>query len=115
MLDLSAANLRSGVGTITFTGIRGFLPANSLARPHASSGSPRTFSAHPRTGVNGAGRPARRRGLNLFRIVMRAVVRKPPGGHLLRFARCNSHDDVAVPRPRVLAIELRWPRRMIRV
>ena len=38
-----------------------------------------------------------------------------PGRGIARLALLNAHDDVAVPRPRVFAVEFAWARRSIRV
>src|SRR6266850_229020 len=83
---------RSGVGIITFTGIS-FLRC-SLAGA-LDRGAAANFDAFGRKFL--------------------PVVIQSPGGHLLRCTVLHAHDDVAVPRPRVIPIELARPRRMVRM
>src|SRR5882762_181500 len=83
---------RSGVGIITFTGI-------SFLRCSMASALDR------RTVAN----------FDAFRRKFLAIVIQSPGGHFLRRAVLHAHDDVAVPRPRVIPIELARPRRMVRM
>src|SRR5260370_42322596 len=52
---------------------------------------------------------------NLLASILRAVVAQSPRSHLLRLALGYAHDDVAVPRPSVLAVILAGSRRMIRM
>src|SRR5882762_4191553 len=49
----------------------------------------------------------------IFWQIMRTVVRQPPRKHFPRLASGHGNDHVAVPRPRMLAIEFAGPRRMI--
>src|SRR6266404_2875041 len=81
---------RSGVGIITFTGIS-FLRC-SLAGA-LDRGAVANFDAF---------------GRKLLPIVIQS-----PGGHLLRRPVLHADDDVAVPRPRMIAIELARRRRMV--
>src|SRR5437773_11743743 len=53
--------------------------------------------------------------LNPFGRTPFAVVGQAPGGHLLRRAFLLAHDDVAVPRPGMIAVILAGARRMVRV
>src|SRR5882672_10048152 len=83
---------RSGVGIITFTGIS-FLRrcwAGALDR-----GAMANFDAF---------------GRKFLPIIVQA-----PGRHLLRRAILHADDDVAVPRPRVIAIKLARPCQMVRM
>src|SRR5215475_1873087 len=50
---------------------------------------------------------------NRLRRKLRPIVLQPPRSHLLRLALGNAHDDVAVPRPRMITVVLARPRRMI--
>src|SRR5260370_28463264 len=52
---------------------------------------------------------------NFLASILRAVVAQSPRSHLLRLALGYAHDDVAVPRPSVLAVILAGSRRMIRM
>src|SRR6266850_7384992 len=83
---------RSGVGIITFTGIS--FPRCSLV------------DALDRSAVAN---------FDAFGRKLLPVVIQSPGRHFLRCAVLHAHDDVAVPRPRVIAIELARPRRMVRM
>src|SRR6266446_1550448 len=51
--------------------------------------------------------------LNPFRRKLLAVVVQTPRSHVLGRAVLHAHDDVAVPRPGVIAVIFAWPRRMV--
>src|SRR5713226_3810740 len=93
MLSRLPAKARRGVGIRTFTDIF-CLPAPSSC---ASD-----FSSHPHD-------------LNLLLRESRSILRKLPGAHFLRSAFFHAHDNIAVPRPGVLAIILAGPRWMVGV
>src|SRR6266852_175798 len=83
---------RSGVGIITFTGIS-FLRCSRAAALERSAVA--NFDSF---------------GRKLLPIVIQS-----PRRHLLRRAGLHADDDVAVPRPCVIPIELARPRRMVRM
>src|SRR5712691_1751314 len=60
------------------------------------------FSSHPHD-------------LNLLLGKSRSILRKLPGAHFLRSAFFHAHDNIAVPRPGVLAIILAGARWMVGV
>src|SRR5712664_2193594 len=60
------------------------------------------FSSHPHD-------------LNLLLRESRPILRKLPGAHFLRSAFFHAHDNIAVPRPRVLAIIFAGARWMVGV
>src|SRR6266403_748039 len=83
---------RSGDGIITFTGISFFsVVPGEISGLHCGA----------MASLNSLGRKPL------------AVVVQTPGGHVLRRAVLHAHDDVAVPRPRVVAVIFAWPRRMV--
>src|SRR5713226_9455762 len=84
---------------ITFTAIGSLLP---------------NYSARGR----GVGPQPRRRAelhFHLLRLEARPVVRQPPRGHVPGLAPGHAEDDVAVPRPGVLAVILAGQRWVVRM
>src|SRR5216684_4307047 len=51
--------------------------------------------------------------LNPFRRKLLAVVVQTPRSHVLGRAVLHAHDNVAVPRPGVIAVIFAWPRRIV--
>src|SRR5882762_3564217 len=91
-----AAYTRNGVGIITFTAmffsVEYFINSCEL-RPFSNRCAAVDF--------------------DFLRQVRQPIVIQPPGSHLRRLAAHHAHDDVAVPRPSVLAVKLAGPGRMI--
>src|SRR5882672_7387470 len=83
---------RSGVGIITFTGI--------------------SFHRCSLAGALDRGAVAN---FDSFGRKLLPIIIQSPGRHFLRRAVLHAHDDVAVPRPRVIPIELARPRRVVRM
>ena len=50
---------------------------------------------------------------NFFRLEARAVIGKTPASQLARLTRGDAHNDVAIPRPGVLAVKFAGPRWMV--
>src|SRR5579859_7152757 len=93
-----AAKTRSGVGMITFTGIF-FSVFLFRCVPNLVPRSNRRAALD----------------LNCFGRKLLAIVIQPPRSHILRLTFGDADDDVAVPRPCVLAIVFARARRMIRM
>src|ERR1700687_262962 len=52
---------------------------------------------------------------NFLTSIFRTVIAQPPGRHFCRLTFGHAHNDVAVPRPSMLAVILAPPRRVIRM
>src|SRR6266705_2000044 len=53
--------------------------------------------------------------LDSFRRKALTIIVQAPGGHVLRRAMVHADDDIAVPRPGMIAVIVAGPRRMIRM